>query len=64
VLRATAMTDPEGIIDYRTFLSTLHEIGYRGYVVYEMWEVLDGGGSIENLDRTAREFLKFLGECK
>lgn len=60
VLRATSMTDPEGIIDYTTFINTLRNIGYQGYIVYEMCEVLDGGGSIENLDRTAKEFLKFV----
>lgn len=64
VCRATSMTDPEGIIDYQTFIGTLKDIGYRGYIVYEMCEVLDGGGSIENLDRTAREFLKFLQQWK
>ncbi len=58
VIRATQMSDPEGIIDYRLFFGTLREIGYRGYLVYEMCEVLDGGGSIENLDRTAKDFLK------
>lgn len=60
VIRATRMSDPEGIIDYKSFFGTLREIGYRGYLVYEMCEVLDGGGSIENLDRTAKDFLKFV----
>jgi sugar phosphate isomerase/epimerase len=64
VLRATTMSDPEGIIDYRAFIGALKEIGYRGYLVYEMCEVLDGGGSIENLDRTARDFLKYVEQFK
>jgi sugar phosphate isomerase/epimerase len=64
VIRATAMTDPEGIIDYKSFIGTLRDIGYQGYIVYEMCEVLDGGGSIENLDKTAKEFLKFLQQFK
>ncbi|NLP10938.1 sugar phosphate isomerase/epimerase [bacterium] len=64
VIRATAMTDPEGIIDYNTFIQALKEIGYQGYIAYEMCEVLDGGGSIENLDRAAKEFLKFLEPFK
>jgi sugar phosphate isomerase/epimerase len=64
VIRATSMTDPEGIIDYRTFIGTLKEIGYQGYLVYEMCEVLEGGGSIQNLDKTAREFLEFLGQWR
>jgi sugar phosphate isomerase/epimerase len=64
LLRATSMTDPDGIIDYKTFVATLRQIGYRGYFVYEMCAVLDGGGSIENLDRNAREFLKFCNQAK
>jgi sugar phosphate isomerase/epimerase len=62
VCRATTMTDPRGIIDYKTFINTLRDIGYQGHIVYEMCEVLDGGGSIENLDRTAKEFLKFVAQ--
>ena len=50
----------EGIIDYRTYIETLKEIGYQGYLVYEMCEVLEGGGSIENLDSTARKFLEYV----
>ncbi len=58
VLRAVPLG--EGIIDYKTFFGALREIGYQGYIAYEMCEVLDGGGDIENLDRTARESLAFL----
>ncbi|HLP72927.1 MAG TPA: sugar phosphate isomerase/epimerase family protein [Bacteroidales bacterium] len=58
IMRATAMG--EGIIDYDTFIGTLKEIGYQGYLVYEMCEVLDGGGSIENLDATAKKFLEYV----
>ena len=50
----------EGIIDYETFFNTLKEIGYQGYITYEMCEVLQGGGDIENLDRTARKFLEYM----
>jgi len=50
----------EGIIDYKTWFETLREIGYQGWVVYEMCEVLDGGGSIENLDKTAKVFLEYM----
>lgn len=64
VLRATTMTDPAGIIDYKSFIGTLREIGYQGYLVYEMCEVLEGGGSVANLDKTAREFLKFVEQFK
>jgi sugar phosphate isomerase/epimerase len=48
----------EGFIDYKSFFDALKAIGYRGYVAYEMCEVLEGGGSIENLDVTARRFLE------
>lgn len=49
----------KGFIDYKAFFEGLKEIGYQGYVAYEMCEVLEGGGSIENLDRTARQFLEY-----
>lgn len=58
VLRAVPMG--EGIVDYRHFIGVLREIGYRGYIAYEMCEVLEGGGSLENLDRTARKFIEFV----
>jgi sugar phosphate isomerase/epimerase len=50
----------EGFIDYDTFINTLKEIGYRGYIAYEMCEVLEGGGDIENLDKTAKKFLEYM----
>jgi sugar phosphate isomerase/epimerase len=50
----------EGIIDYETFFNALREIGYQGYIAYEMCEVLDGGGQIENLDKTAKAFLQYV----
>ena len=62
VIRATPMG--EGIVDYKTFIGTLKEIGYQGYLVYEMCEVLDGGGSIENLDKTAIQFLEYVKQFK
>ena len=49
-----------GEVDYRSFFQGLKNIGYRGPVAYEMCAVLKGGGSIENLDRTACGFLHFL----
>lgn len=54
----------KGFIDYKAFFDGLKEIGYQGYVAYEMCEVLDGGGSIENLDRTARHFLEYFKELQ
>lgn len=49
-----------GIVDYQTFFRALRGIGYHGCVAYEMCEVLEGGGSEENLDRTARRFLEYI----
>jgi sugar phosphate isomerase/epimerase len=56
VVRAVPFGD--GFIDYRAFFDALKAVGYRGYVAYEMCEVLEGGGSVENLDKTARLFLE------
>ncbi len=55
-----AMPMGQGFLDYKTWFNTLKEIGYQGWVVYEMCEVLDGGGSIENLDKTAKIFLEYM----
>ncbi len=54
----------EGFLDYKTFINALKEIGYQGYIAYEMCEVLDGGGSIENLDRAAKKFLEYVKQFK
>ena len=54
----------EGIVDYETFFGALKEIGYQGYIAYEMCEVLDGGGDIEALDRTAKHFLKYMDKYR
>jgi sugar phosphate isomerase/epimerase len=50
----------EGFIDYAGFFAALREIGYSGYVAYEMCSPLRGGGGEENLDRCARKFLDYL----
>ena len=55
-----AVPTGQGIIDYKIWFETLREIGYRGWVVYEMCEVLEGGGSIQNLDKTAKIFLDYM----
>ena len=62
VMRATAVG--EGVIDYQTFIGALKEIGYQGFLVYEMCEVLEGGGSIANLDATAKKFLNYVKQFK
>ncbi|HUU27889.1 MAG TPA: sugar phosphate isomerase/epimerase family protein [archaeon] len=50
----------EGMIDYRMFINTLREIGYQGYLGFEMCAVLRGGGSVQNLDKYAKEFLQYV----
>ena len=50
----------EGFIDYTAFLSALEAGGFSGTVAYEMCSPLQGGGSIENLDRYARRFVEFM----
>jgi sugar phosphate isomerase/epimerase len=50
----------EGFIDYRGFYRALREIGYSGYVAYEMCSPLHGGGSEENLDRCAQRFVQYM----
>jgi sugar phosphate isomerase/epimerase len=53
---ARAVPVGEGIIDYPSFFAALREIGYQGFVTFEMCSALRGGGSLENLDRYARRF--------
>jgi sugar phosphate isomerase/epimerase len=60
VIRAVPMG--EGFIDYRAFFNALKEVGYVGYVGYEMCSVLEGGGSEENLDRCAQRFVAWMKE--
>ena len=55
-----AVPPGRGRVDYAAFFQGLRATGYTGHVAYEMCAVLDGGGTIENLDRTARSFLEFL----
>jgi sugar phosphate isomerase/epimerase len=50
----------EGIIDYAAFLGGLREGGYDGWVAYEMCSSLDGGGSLETLDRYATKFVEYM----
>jgi sugar phosphate isomerase/epimerase len=57
---ARAVPAGEGIIDYPSFFQALREIGYDGYVTYEMCSALRGGGSPENLDRYARRFREWM----
>lgn len=62
LMRAVPMG--QGFLDYKSFINTLKQIGYQGYIAYEMCEVLDGGGSLENLDRSAKSFLEYMKQFK
>lgn len=55
-----AMPCGAGEVDYASFFAALREINYTGPVAYEMCAVLEGGGSVNNLDAAARTFLKWL----
>ena len=50
----------EGFIDYKTFFDALRTSGFEGTVAFEMCSPLLGGGSLENLDRYARQFLDYI----
>jgi sugar phosphate isomerase/epimerase len=50
----------EGDIDYKTFVRALMEIGYQGFLSYEICGPLKGGGFEENLDKTAKKTLNYI----
>jgi sugar phosphate isomerase/epimerase len=50
----------DGFIDYRAFFAGLRDGGFDGIATYEMCSPLRGGGSIENLDRCAAQYLHWL----
>ena len=54
----------EGYLDYKSFINTLKEIGYQGYIAWEMCAELKGGGSVENLDKAAKSFLEYIKQFK
>ena len=57
---AQAVPIDEGFIDFGAFLAALHDSGFRGSVAYEICSPVLGGGGIENLDRYAKGFLRFM----
>ncbi len=50
----------EGMIDYEGFLNALRDGGYNGWVAFEMCAPLLGGGSLDNLDKYAKGFIKYI----
>jgi sugar phosphate isomerase/epimerase len=51
-----------GFIDYPAFFRGLVDGGFNGPATYEMCSPLRGGGSQENLDRCARQYLAWMKE--
>jgi len=56
MVRAVPLGD--GFIDLAGFFRGLKEGGFSGYVAYEMCSPLRGGGTLKNLDATARKSLE------
>ncbi len=52
----------EGFIDYEGFFRGLVEGGFDGIANYEMCSPIRGGGSMENLDAYARNYLDWMQE--
>jgi len=52
----------DGFIDYRAFFSGLRDGGFDGIATFEMCSPLRGGGSMENLDRCADRYLRWMSE--
>ncbi|MBU0713784.1 MAG: sugar phosphate isomerase/epimerase [Verrucomicrobia bacterium] len=54
----------KGELDYRTYFAVLKRLGYKGWVSYETCSPLRGGGSIDNLDAYARQFVTYMRSHK
>jgi sugar phosphate isomerase/epimerase len=50
----------EGWIDYRAFFQGLQDGGFDGVANYEMCSPIRGGGSLENLDAYAAQYLRWM----
>jgi sugar phosphate isomerase/epimerase len=59
-LEMIAVPIGKGGIDYVEFINALKETGYSGTLSYEMCSPLVGGGSEENLDKSAKETIDYL----
>ena len=49
-----------GLIDYPAFFRGLADGGYRGPATYEICSPIRGGGSVENLDTAAANYLGWM----
>jgi sugar phosphate isomerase/epimerase len=52
----------QGFIDYPAFFRGLRDGGFDGVAAYEMCSPVRGGGAVENLDRCAAQYLKWMRE--
>jgi sugar phosphate isomerase/epimerase len=52
----------QGFLDLAGFMQGLREGGFNGFVAFEMCSPLRGGGSLENLDRTAEIALRQIAQ--
>jgi len=59
-VEAIGVVPGDGPTDYREFVGALKEIGYAGWLSYEMCSPLVGGGSEENLDRNGRRTIEYM----
>jgi sugar phosphate isomerase/epimerase len=50
----------DGFIDYKAFFRGLLDGGFDGVATYEMCSPLRGGGSVENLDRCAARYVRWM----
>jgi sugar phosphate isomerase/epimerase len=50
----------EGEIDYKTFVRALMEIGYNGFLSYEICGPIEGEGAEDNLDKAAKKTLNYM----
>jgi sugar phosphate isomerase/epimerase len=51
-----------GFIDYAAFFAGLREGGFDGIATYEMCSPVRGGGALDNLDRCARAYTRWMRE--
>jgi sugar phosphate isomerase/epimerase len=52
----------DGFIDLRAFFAGLRDGGFDGIATYEMCSPLRGGGSVENLNQCAAQYLRWMAE--
>lgn len=50
----------QGMVDYRTFFKALIDIGYDGFVGYEVCSPIPGGGTEENIDSFCEMSLAYM----